>query len=50
MFSERYYKELVNGFNHILEYRNYEDEISKTVPDFSGVVNKNNLKKSSSVI
>ncbi|WP_313619006.1 deaminase domain-containing protein [Pantoea septica] len=45
MFANKYQKELINLFNHILEYRDYEEMILKENPDFKGQITEDELKK-----
>lgn len=45
MFAEQYLKEMINCFNHILEYRDYENILLRDDPDFNGIVDKRKLKQ-----
>lgn len=46
MLLNPYADEFINCFNHILEYRNYEKKLLENDPEFIGIVDKTNLKKS----
>ncbi len=44
MLLNKYSDELINCFNHILEYRDYEKQLLEEDPEFIGIVDKSNLK------